>query len=359
MGISAIDLFCGAGGLTHGLIKAGVQVRAGIDNSASCGYPYTKNNPGAQFLNKDVAAITAQELQKLWGKSKHRLLAGCAPCQPFSTYSQKRSAEEDVRYPLMKEFLRLIEETLPEYVTMENVPNVLKKAIFHTFLDRLHLLGYKTSYSVVRCEEVGVPQRRRRLVLLASLIGDQPPELKKVNRIKTVRSAFKNLPKISAGEIHAKDSLHRCASLSPKNLERIRSSRPGGTWKDWPQSLVLDCHKRTSGSGYTPVYGRLEWDKPAPTITTQCYNYGSGRFGHPEENRPISLREAALLQGFPPEYEFEQTPLQNSIRDIAKMIGNAVPVGLGRAVGLAVVTHLKKNEDHGARSICAKTGGYR
>ncbi len=355
MEISAIDLFCGAGGLTHGLIKAGVSVCAGIDTSESCEFPYSKNNEGALFIAKDVALVTASELKELWGDSKFRLLAGCAPCQPFSTYSQKRIPEEDNRYPLMKEFLRLIEETLPEYVTMENVPNVLKKDIFQTFLERLHALGYKTSYSIVRCEEVGVPQSRRRLVLLASSIGDQPPQIKTTNKIKTVRSAFKNLRKISAGETDAKDSLHRCASLSPKNLKRISLSKPGGTWKDWPKSLMLECHKRSSGSGYTPVYGRLEWDKPAPTITTQCYNYGSGRFGHPEENRPISLREAALLQGFPSGYEFEQSPLQTSIREIAKMIGNAVPVGLGRAVGLAVIKHLEKHKNHGARSICTKT----
>ncbi len=345
MEISAIDLFCGAGGLTHGLIKAGVSVCAGIDNSESCEFPYSKNNVGALFIAKDVALVTASELQGLWGDSKIRLLAGCAPCQPFSTYSQKRTAEDDSRYPLMKEFIRLIEETTPEYVTMENVPNVLKKDIFQTFLGRLHTLGYKTSYSIVRCENVGVPQSRKRLVLLASSFGKQPPQIRTTKNVKTVRSAFKNLRKIAAGETDATDSLHRCASLSPKNLKRIRQSKPGGTWKDWPKSLMLECHKRTSGSGYTPVYGRLEWDKPAPTITTQCYNYGSGRFGHPEENRPISLREAALLQGFPPEYEFEKLPLQTSIRDIAKMIGNAVPVGLGRAVGLALMRHLKQHQN--------------
>lgn len=340
--ISAIDLFCGVGGLTHGLIQSGISVVAGIDNAENCEFPYSENNSGAQFILKDVKSLNGDDLNVLWGDAPVRLLAGCAPCQPFSNYRQKNTAEDDTRYPLMQEFLRLIDETRPDFVAMENVPNVIKKNIFSTFTQKIYKLGYKFNYSIVKCEEIGIPQKRRRLVLIASLLEGQPSCIAANQKNVTVRNAFQHLNKIAAGEKDPSDPLHRCASLSKKNMERIKCSKPGGTWKDWPKSLRLECHNRDSGSGYTPVYGRLAWDEPAPTITTQCYNYGSGRFGHPEEDRPISLREAALLQGFPAKYVFEPDAYESSIRDVAKMIGNAVPVGLGKAIGDLVIHHLTK-----------------
>ena len=335
--IAAIDLFCGAGGLTHGLIQAGVKVKAGVDVLGICRFAYEKNNPGATFLHKDVSCVTARELHRLWGSSRYRLLAGCAPCQPFSTYRQGAVAERDARYPLLHEFERLIVDSKPHFVTMENVPNIVTKDVFKGFLSNLESAGYTYSYSVVSCDRLGVPQRRRRLVLLASRVSGIEPKVLETKSSPTVRSAFKKLPKLKAGSKNARDPLHRCASLSDINIRRIRASRPGGTWKDWPQSLRLKCHQKDSGSKYTPVYGRLSWDQPAPTITTQCYNYGSGRFGHPDEDRPISLREAALLQGFPRKYKFEPKGQPLSVRKIALMIGNAVPVGLGKAVGKAFV----------------------
>lgn len=342
--IVAVDLFCGAGGLTRGLAESGIVVAGGIDSDESCQHAYEHNNSGSKFIASDVSQVTGVELETLWGKAKIRLLAGCAPCQPFSTYSQSKPAEEDNRYPLLLEFSRLIKETKPELITMENVPNVLKKPVFCGFVRSLRAQGYKVSYCVVKCEDYGIPQRRRRLVLLASSIGPAP-ELDLPNQISenTVRGAIHGLPKLQAGDQCTIDKLHRCASLREINLKRIRKSLPGGTWKDWPDEIRLKCHQKESGSGYTPVYGRLSWDHAAPTITTQCYNYGSGRFGHPAQDRPISLREAALLQSFPHDYEFDPPGRTMPIRDVARLIGNAVPVTLGMQIGKSFVRCSKQN----------------
>lgn len=343
-GITAIDLFCGVGGLTCGLQSAGIRVPAGYDIANECKYAYETNNIGSIFIEKDVAQVTASELQKIWGNTKYRLLAGCAPCQPFSTYRQSNSIQPDRRYYLLDEFARLVEEARPELVTMENVPNLSKKNIFQEFVSRLQDLGYNTHHLIFECDQFGIPQRRKRLVLLASLFSNKL-DLRVTPNSLTVRERISKLPAISAGEVHARDPLHRAPSLSEINLKRIRASKPGGSWRDWPQGILCDCHKKSSGKGYTPVYGRMEWDKPSPTLTTQCYNYGSGRFGHPEQDRAISLREAAMLQDFPNNYEFEPPNTTYPTTQIARMIGNAVPVGLGRVIGLSFVDHIKTIDD--------------
>jgi len=341
--IVAIDLFCGAGGLTRGLTESGIAVVAGIDTDKKCRYAYEFNNSPAIFIEKDVSLITGEVLNSLWGNTRLRLLAGCAPCQPFSTYSQSKNSEDDSRYPLMSEFARLVRETKPEFVTMENVPAVLKQNIFDSFVRSLRAQGYKCNHQIVKCEEYGVPQRRRRLVLMASRIGDAPKLPEPSVDHKSVRDALHALPPVEAGCISEADPLHRCASLAPINLQRIQASKPGGTWKDWPKEIQLPCHKKKTGSGYTPVYGRLAWEYPSPTITTQCYNFGSGRFGHPDQDRPITMREAALLQGFPELYQFEPKYTMLPIREIARMIGNAVPVGLGKAIGESLLQTLKRS----------------
>lgn len=333
--IKAIDLFCGAGGLTHGLEKAGVVVVAGIDNEETCRFAYELNNPGAKFICKGVEQVEGAELEKYWGKGGVRLLAGCAPCQPFSTYSQGKNPAKDRRYPLLSHFERLIRETLPELVTMENVPNVALHSVFDEFKATLEQMDYKVWSGVVDCPSIGIPQNRRRMVLLASLISKQKPCFiyPELTELPTVRNAFKGLPRLKAGGASKKDRLHRCQALSPVNLERIKVSSPGGTWREWPSDLVLPCHRKKSGKGYASVYGRMSLDEVAPTMTTQCYNYGSGRFGHPTQNRPISLREAAIIQSFPRSYQFDSAENPMGVATIAKMIGNAVPVLLGKAVG--------------------------
>jgi DNA (cytosine-5)-methyltransferase 1 len=283
--IRAVDLFCGVGGLTHGLRRGGIDVAAGVDLDRSCRYAYEKNNSPSTFVEHDVNLLTAEHVLDLFGDARVKLLAGCAPCQPFSTYSRsdrrKKGGEpEDGDWSLVASFGRLVREVQPDLVTMENVPQLLLHDVFKEFLEAL--AGYHAMWSVVDCDRVGVPQRRRRMVLLASKFGPERLQLPDVDRsIETVRSTIAALPHLQAGQAHALDPLHVACKLSDLNLRRIRASTAGGTWRDWPEDLRASCHRKPTGDTYPSVYGRMEWDKPAPTMTTQCFGYGNGRFGHP------------------------------------------------------------------------------
>ena len=206
--------------------------------------------------------------------------------------------------------------------------------------------GYFTDGGrVVYCPDYGIPQNRHRFILLASRIGEitlLPPTHKR--KEVTVRPFIEKLPPIAAGEMYEFDKLHRTASLSEINLKRIKASVPGGTWKDWPEELRCACHKKDSGQTYTSVYGRMSWDKIGPTMTTQFFCYGTGRYGHPEQDRALSLREGALLQTFPRDYEFFPPDVTDyCMRDVARHIGNAVPVRLGEIIGESIRHHIDEN----------------
>lgn len=337
--ISAVDLFCGVGGLTHGLVQGGISVAAGIDIDGDCRFPYEANNE-ARFLEKDIKSLTAKDIVPLFEKGKIRLLAGCAPCQPFSTYSQPgRSSRTDGKWTLLEDFGRTIEEIQPELVTMENVPRLLEHRVFKRFLKSL--AGYHVWHGVVHCAEYGVPQSRKRLVLLASRLGSveliAPTH---ADRALTLREAIATLPAIPAGGSHPEDPLHTACNLNAINMRRIKASRPGGTWRDWPIGLLSHCHRKESGKTYPSVYGRMEWEEPSPTITTQCFGFGNGRFGHPEQDRAISLREAAIIQTFPEQYKFVPEGAQIRFSVLGRLIGNAVPVRVGEVVAESLVRHV-------------------
>lgn len=340
--IVAVDLFCGAGGLTHGLEKAGIDVAFGVDLDPACAYPFEKNN-SAKFIHKSVEDVSANEISQSFSKGSISLLAGCAPCQPFSKYRLGKSDSSDGRWNLLQHFQRLVEETNPTLVTMENVPRLAEQSVFQDFVGSLEAAGYHTSHQVVKCADYGVPQQRERLVLLASRLGPitliAPTHAGK-KRI-TVRKAIGDLPMLKAGEICAKDELHQACELSPLNLKRIKVSKPGGSWRDWNEKLVADCHKKKSGKTYPSVYGRMVWDEPAPTMTTQFFGFGNGRFGHPEQNRAISLREGAILQSFPKNYRFGPPGQPLFRKTVGRLIGNAVPVKLGQAIGRSIVLHVE------------------
>lgn len=338
--IVAVDLFCGVGGLTHGLTKAGLDVRLGVDLDPACRYPMETNND-CKFLEADVGDLLPSDVQAAFGNASITLLAGCAPCQPFSSYSQsaKREAPHG-DWDLLRSFSRLVLAVSPTLVTMENVPPLMKQEIFKDFVADLRNAGYEVDFKVVDGRNIGLPQRRQRLVLVASKLGpivipdaEKPPA--------TVRDAIADLPPLSAGSFDPNDPLHAAASLSPLNLSRIRHSKPGGTWRDWPKELVAACHTRKSGATYPSVYGRMEWDQPAPTMTTQCYGFGNGRFGHPEQDRAISLREAAMIQSFPKDYAFVQNSSAINFNTLGRMIGNAVPVLLGEFIGEILMDHVR------------------
>lgn len=345
--VKAVDLFCGVGGLTRGLEKAGIGVGLGVDIDPACEYPYEANNAAA-FLQKSVADLTAADLEDAIRGASYTLLAGCAPCQPFSTYQQKLGPSDE-RWNLLSHFGRLVEELEPDLVTMENVPNLSKQEVFAKFVRRLERLGFHVTHEVVNCADLGVPQHRNRLVLLASRLG--PIKLKRPKaKPKTVREAIGNLPALKAGEFCLADPLHQTAELSQLNLRRIKASVPGGSWKDWDEELIADCHKRETGKTYPSVYGRMEWDAPAPTMTTQYFGFGNGRFGHPEQHRAISLREGAILQSFPKSYKFVPPGTPIYCKTIGRLIGNAVPVKLGEAIGKSILAHVEAHSGAGKKA---------
>jgi DNA (cytosine-5)-methyltransferase 1 len=338
--ISCVDLFCGAGGLTHGFVLEGLPVAAGIDMDPACRFPYEANNR-ARFVERDISKVSIAELKALFGDAELTVLAGCAPCQPFSTYAQRYESDGKAgKWGLLYEFARLAEGARPDVITMENVPTVAKHEVFRDFIDTLKRLGYAVWFDVVDSSHYGVPQTRRRMVLLASKHGDIKIVEPTHRSPKSVRRAIGRLRPLSAGEAAPRDKLHVTSTLSEKNLERIKVSKPGGTWRDWPAHLVADCHRAETGRTYPGVYGRMEWDKPAPTMTTQCYGFGNGRFGHPDQDRAISLREAAILQSFPRKYVFVPKDGDLSFKALGRLIGNAVPVELGRAIARSINKHL-------------------
>ncbi|MFM9968028.1 MAG: DNA cytosine methyltransferase [Burkholderiales bacterium] len=340
--ILGVDLFCGVGGLTHGLAQGGIEITAGFDLDPSCRYPFEANNAAA-FVECDVANLSAEQVAPYFSGADVTLLAGCAPCQPFSTYSRSgRNSEYESQWSLVSAFGRLTKKLKPDLVTMENVPQLADHPVFDQLLDSL--AAYKKWWAIVECAAIGVPQTRKRLVLLASRLGAKGLVLATgAKGDKTVRQVIGALPAIRAGESHPGDKLHMSPSLSSLNLIRIRASRPGGTWRDWPSKLQSACHQRASGATYPSVYGRMEWDSPAPTITTQCFGYGNGRFGHPEQDRAISLREAAMLQTFPESYAFAPEGASIKFNKMGRLIGNAVPVRLGEVIAKSLVTHVEAN----------------
>ncbi|MDD9815735.1 MAG: DNA (cytosine-5-)-methyltransferase [Gammaproteobacteria bacterium] len=338
---NVVDLFCGAGGLSYGFFQEGFNIVAGVDLDQACRYAFQENNQSA-FYAKDIRNVTGAWLKSIkWGRP--RVLAGCAPCQPFSIYNPKN---KDSQWKLLQEFARLVEETLPDVVTMENVPALLKYRkgkVFGEFKAVLESCDYHIWHDVVFCPEYGVPQRRYRLILLASRRGAikmVAPRCKAGN-FPTVRSAIKALPRIAAGGVCRKDPLHKAALLSETNMKRIRQSKRGGSWRDWDESLVSKCHTRDTGRRFLSVYGRMEWDEPAPTITTYFHGFGNGRFGHPSQNRALSLREGALLQSFPEWYAFAEKGQTIRMKEVGRMIGNAVPPRLARAIAQSINHHLQ------------------
>ena len=269
-------------------------------------------------------------------------MAGCAPCQPFSSYSRSgRPARHDEKWHLVSEFGRLVQESTPDFVTVENVPQLADHDVFQDLLATLH--AYHVWWDIVQCSDYGVPQTRKRLVLLASRAATivlLPRASVPTRPSPTVRGAIFHLPPLRAGETDSGDPLHSAPSLSELNTRRIRASRAGGTWREWPPELRAACHRKGTGATYPSVYGRMEWDAPAPTITTQCFGYGNGRFGHPDQDRAISLREAAMLQTLPQTYELLAPGQRAKFSVLGRLIGNAVPVRLGEVVARSLLYHV-------------------
>ena len=347
---ATVDLFCGIGGLTHGLIKEGFIVSAGVDFDNSCKYAYETNNNNVKFVHKDITKLTGNELNDLFPDHSRKILVGCAPCQPFSIFNYKNSNNakkqaEDEKWRLLYSFADLIEATQPEIVSMENVPqlkNFNEGKVLNDFIIKLENNGYFVSYGIYNAQDYGVPQRRRRLILLASKhskINLIPPTHK--NNYITVKQAIGHLKPINDGEHSKDDFLHYSRKLTDLNKKRIKATPEGGGWQDWDESLLLECHKKGGGKMYGSVYGRMSKNDVAPTMTTYCIGLNNGRFGHPEQDRAISLREAAIFQSFPENYNLIDPNVTFNAQVLARQIGNAVPVGLGQTIAKTIKSHIE------------------
>jgi DNA (cytosine-5)-methyltransferase 1 len=346
MSIVGLDIFCGAGGVTYGLRKAGIKVAVGVERNEDCRMTYTQNNPAAMFLWEDVRTLTAQTLLshvRSISESDFLLLAACAPCQPFSSQNKRR--DEALDRAVLRHVERLVRQMRPDFLFIENVPGLQQVKGFSAFRRLMHALRafrYKTNYQVVDAAWYGVPQHRRRLVLTASLHGDAPwptqshGDAPGLAPFATVRRAISHYPPLKSGEEHPIVPNHIASELARHNLDRLQATPgDGGSRTDWPSRLVLKCHKKHDG--HPDVYGRLRWDAPAPTLTTKCTSLSNGRYGHPEQNRAISAREAAALQSFEDSYMF-----YGGIRQITRQIGNAVPPVLAETFGAQFAAHASK-----------------
>ena len=240
----------------------------------------------------------------------------------------------------MAGFVGIRRSACPDVITLENVPRLAHLTLWRTFVSGLEDWGYHVKWGVLDAAEYGVPQSRRRLVLLASKLGPIELPARQCGTPSTVRDAIGDLPPIGAGEQSANDLLHASRCLTERNLARIKASKPAGTWREWPAEMRVRCHRSKSGRTYPSVYGRMSWDKPAPTVTTQFFGFGNGRFGHPEQDRAITLREGAVLQSFPMDFNFTDPNSKLNFREIGRLIGNAVPPALGMAIGRSIITHV-------------------
>lgn len=358
----AIDIFSGCGGVSCGLSLAGFKIKSAVEIEKHAVDTYLNYVPlsKVKVLNEDICNLSGEQILKA-AKIKRDdiyLFAGCPPCQNFSRQNPlNKEKTDDERKKLLFEFLRLIEEILPPFILMENVPGIktdFNNAILSEFLQRLNK-NYYVREDILNAANYGVPQVRKRFVLHAvrkdinkelNIIGfsfDLPKVThdkkghKGLPKWKTVREAIDDLPTIRAGEKYEDDGRihnHKCAGLSDINLERIKAIRKnGGSRNSLPEDLILDCHKKEDEngnvfSGHGDVYGIMDPDKPAPTITGGCLCYSKGRYGHYSQDRAISIREAARLQTFPDDFIFS-----DSLTDSALQIGNAVPIDLVKASG--------------------------
>lgn len=348
--IKAVDFFCGGGGMSYGMLKAGIDVLAGIDFEPACKETYEANISGAKFMEEDVFDLKEQKLEdelNLKVNDENLLLIGCSPCQFWSVINTDKTKSKKSKN-LLVEFERFVKYFNPGYVVVENVPGVLRKkeeSGLDAFITWLKSVGYEVHFEVHNTSDYGVPQNRKRFTLVANRVSDKSifptkDEGKKIT-VRDVLGLDNGFSKIPAGHKDETNFRHSVSNLEVKTIERLkRVSKDGGDRLDFANDpdLQLPCFigKETS---FKDTFGRLWWDRPSPTITTKFFSVSNGRFVHPEENRALSLREGATLQSFPKSYVFIGT----SHASIARLIGNAVPPEYAKRIGLAI----KQNHTNG------------
>jgi DNA (cytosine-5)-methyltransferase 1 len=350
--IHVYDFFCGCGGTSAGFRAAGLEIRVGIDLDLDAQRTFEENFPEAIFLRRDIHSLPVEVLNHLIVRAADTvtLFCCCAPCQPFSRQNknpENRAAEAGLLY----KFANFVEFCLPDLIFLENVPGIQNVDAtigpFGNFVSFLKYLGYSVTFDVIESKNYGVPQQRKRLILVASRLGpiSLPQETHGPGAANpsysTVWEWISHFPPIAAGETHPVVPNHRAAQLSETNLIRIRATPPGGGRLDWPEELMLKCHLGEY-HGHTDVYGRMHKNRPASGLTTRCISLSNGRFGHPEQDRAISVREAASIQTFDDDFVFI-----GNLNSMARQVGNAVPVLIAQIFGEHFISHSRLNQTTG------------
>lgn len=333
----AIDLFSGCGGLSEGLSQAGFDVIAALEIDAQAAKCYEMNHQKTTLIRKDIRKVTSTDIIKILGDRELHLLAGCPPCQGFSSVRRlnKKKSARDSRNSLILDFLRLVKKLKPLTIMLENVAALKDYYLFKEMIRTMERIGYRIDYDIVNVADYGVPQRRKRLVLVGSLLGEV--EIAPVTGERcTVRNAIGDLTSVKK----TRDPLHRITADHTTKVREMIKLIPhnGGSRADLPKEYELKCHKKKN-IGFKDIYGRLCWDDVSSTITGGCLNPSKGRFLHPQENRVISPREASLLQTFPAGYRF---PVNMSKGDLGALIGNALPPKFSRIQAKHIINHIKK-----------------
>ncbi len=336
--LSAVDLFSGCGGLTLGLKWAGFKVVAAIDNDPIAGEAYKANHPEVRLFNADIREIPAERLRDELALKKGELdlLAGCPPCQGFSTIRTLNGSRKihDSSNDLIFQFIKFIEELLPKALLLENVPGLVKDHRLVKFCNTLRAFGYEFfAPKLLDAADYSVPQRRLRMILIASRFGCISFAKPCSDRI-TVRDTIGSMESCN----NSNDPLHNIRARRSDRIQELINSIPkdGGSRTDLPADQQLSCHR--DFNGFKDVYGKMKWDNIAPTLTTGCYNPSKGRFLHPAENRAITMREAALLQSFPIDYIFPS----KGKTIVSKLIGNALPPRFVASHANEISSYLKK-----------------
>lgn len=343
--IKAVDFFCGGGGMSYGMQKAGIKVLAGIDYEENCRETYKTNIKGAEFIKANVFDLKEKDLQlrlNLKRNDDNLLLIGCSPCQFWSIINTDKEKSKESKN-LLVEFERFVKYFNPGYVVVENVPGVLRKkeeSGLAAFIDYLKVKAYKVHFKVHDTSEYGVPQSRKRFTLIANRVTEKEIEPIKARKKLTVRDVLgseNGFKEIKAGHKDESEFYHSVPNLTELTLERIKKVKKDGgnrlSFANDPK-LQLNCFIGRDNS-FKDTFGRLWWDKPAPTITTKFFSVSNGRFVHPDEHRALSIREGATLQSFPKTYKFFGT----SHAGVSRLIGNAVPPEYAKRVGKAIINN--------------------